>query len=79
MGTYDDSKIRVARKARSCAQCAAVIAKGQRYLEYRAGQRNTVVVDLDCARYRRQGGGLWYRCAAVEQLIAAEGEVGRAP
>lgn len=72
MGTYDDSKIRVARNAKNCAQCGAVIVPGQRYLDYRAGLRNQVVVDLDCARGRSRDGGLVYRCAAVEDLVVRE-------
>ncbi len=68
MGTYDDSKIRVARKEKPCAHCYKVtIPAGARYLDYKLGQRHSLPVALECAIKTKYTNSeqLRYRCAAL--------------
>lgn len=74
MGTFSDSKIRVARTAKKCAHCYKVdIAAGERYLDYKLGQRHSLPVAISCARM-----ATWpdsdkprYACAALTALLGA--------
>lgn len=61
MGTFDDSKIRKARKPKNCVCCRAPIEVGEQYLSYQIGLRNMLPVRLSCARSRIER----WRCAAL--------------
>ena len=51
MGTYEDSKITIARKTKRCAshQCDKPIEKGSQQLSYRQGLKSTLYLHVDCA------------------------------
>lgn len=71
MGTYDDSKYRIARKARQCDKCSTSIYVGVRYLAYKPGHRNTVHLCTLCACTVDRGNDqpvFW--CKAVDEELA---------
>jgi len=66
MGTFDDSKYVIARKAYDCACCDAPIAAGARHLAYRPGQRTVERICHACSLMRRKlDGGLAFPCRDV--------------
>ena len=70
MGTYGDSRIRTARTAKACAHCYKVrIAPGDRYLDYKVGQRHSQPIALECARTATwpNSDAKKYSCAALEE------------
>lgn len=73
MGTYDDSKINVARKYHKCCVCLGGIGKGAEQLAYKPGLRSTLHLHIECALQKL---GSW-RCRALEEeaqrrIIAGE-------
>lgn len=68
MGTYDDSRIRMARTEKLCRQCGLPIYKGYPYLAYKAGQRSTAHIHMSCARLHANR----WRCRELEADMARE-------
>lgn len=62
MGTYSASKIRRARKEKTCASCKELIQVSSRYLDYKPGLHSSVPVHVRCAI----AAGNAFRCAAIE-------------
>lgn len=61
MGTYDDSKIRKARKPHRCNGASLCeIKTGEKYLDYKAGMYNSVRV---CMKH-----AYLYPCAATQGM-----------
>ena len=71
MGTYADSRITTARKPFQCDArqegCYVAISRGDQYLRYRLGQRNSMAICLHCA-VAEGSEGLLYRCADAEAM-----------
>ena len=42
MGTFDSSKIKVARQSHDCIRCKAQIMRGDKYLSYALGLKNRI-------------------------------------
>jgi hypothetical protein len=67
MGTFDDSKIKVARKQHKCDGCRGHVLPGDEYLSFKLGQRWSVAVHLHCAMSPHNR----YRCRALEERQAS--------
>lgn len=68
VGTYDASKIRLARTEKMCAECQQPIYKGVSYLAYKPGLHSMTPVHLSCA----VGNSGYWRCRDLEAYIARE-------
>lgn len=66
MSSFTVSKIRTARKQRTCVVCEHQISNGEQYLSYAPGQRCRVPVHLQCAAKNE---GLW-DCADLRAYLA---------
>lgn len=76
MSTYDGSMIRVSRNRKECeASGDHFIERGDRYLDYRPGQRSRIAVCLKCATSTMFDCSLTgrtylrYNCADVRALL----------
>lgn len=50
MSTYEQSKIKTARKDWQCHRCRCVVRKGQQYFSYQVGQRSSYGYCLTCMK-----------------------------
>lgn len=78
MGTYNDSKITLARKTHHCQLCQVPVEKGARQLVYKQGLRSQLYMHIDCALLRLGH----YRCRVLDDEAkqrVAEGNTCAAP
>ena len=66
MSTFENSKIRTAKKRWTCAECVAAINVGQEYLEYEIGPTRALRICHQCVAKSPK---LW-DCRAVREAYA---------